>query len=403
MELTSTDTGERRRFEAVDGRVGVYVCGVTPYDTTHVGHLFTFASFDVLIRYLRYLGNSVTYVQNVTDVDDDMMRKAQELGTTWDALADDQVGQLVADMRGLNIRMPDHFPRASEQIGGILTMVGTLIQRGRAYAANGSVYYDVRADAEFGPPSDLPDYAAMLEVANERGNTPGDPNKRDPLDFVLWQPSAPGEPWWESPWGPGRPGWHIECSAMSYRYLGPTVDIHGGGYDLVFPHHACERVQSERYTGVKPFVRFWLHAGMVRLAGEKMSKSLGNLVLARNLLNEYPANAIRLALANHHYREAWDWEAADLPAMQEWDRTFAQALAPRSNGSQPLSELPTLRQRVLDAFDDDLNSPAAIQRLLDLARAIQAVPSSIAVEAAQEVLRDLTGVLGLQYAAPEGA
>jgi L-cysteine:1D-myo-inositol 2-amino-2-deoxy-alpha-D-glucopyranoside ligase len=398
MELTSTDTGERRRFEAVDGRVGVYVCGVTPYDTTHVGHLFTFASFDVLIRYLRFLGNSVTYVQNVTDVDDDMMRKAQELGTTWDALADDQVGQLVADMQALNLAMPDHFPRASEQIGGILTMVGTLVQRGRAYAANGSVYYDVRADAEFGPPSDLPDYAAMLEVANERGNTPGDPNKRDPLDFVLWQPSAPGEPWWESPWGPGRPGWHIECSAMSYRYLGPTVDIHGGGDDLVFPHHACERVQSERYTGIKPFVRFWLHAGMVRLAGEKMSKSLGNLVLARNLLQEHAPNAIRLALANHHYREAWNWEAADLPAMQEWDRIFAQALLPRPNGSTPLPELPALRQQALDAFDDDLNTPAAIQRLLDLARAIQAAAAGTAVADAQQVLCDLTGILGLKSA-----
>jgi len=256
----------------------------------------------------------------------------------------------------------------------------------------------VRADAEFGPPSDLPDYAAMLEVANERGNTPGDPNKRDPLDFVLWQPSAPGEPWWESPWGPGRPGWHIECSAMSYRYLGPTVDIHGGGDDLVFPHHACERVQSERYTGIKPFVRFWLHAGMVRLAGEKMSKSLGNLVLARNLLQEHAPNAIRLALANHHYREAWNWEAADLPAMQEWDRIFAQALLPRPNGSTPLPELPALRQQALDAFDDDLNTPAAIQRLLDLARAIQAAAAGTAVADAQQVLCDLTGILGLKSA-----
>lgn len=398
MELTSTDTGTRRQFEPVDGHVGVYVCGVTPYDTTHVGHLFTFASFDVLIRYLRYLGNRVTYVQNVTDVDDDMMRKARELGTTWEALAEEQVGQLVADMRALNIALPDHFPRASEQIGVILTMVAALVQRGRAYAANGSVYYDVRAEAEFGPPSDLPDYAAMLEIANERGNTPGDPNKRDPLDFVLWQQSAPGEPWWESPWGPGRPGWHIECSAMTYRYLGPTVDIHGGGYDLVFPHHACERVQSERFTGVKPFARFWLHAGMVRLANEKMSKSLGNLILARNLLQQYPSNAIRLALANHHYREAWDWEAAELPAMQEWDDTFAQALVERSTGSEPFSTLESLRQGVLSTLDDDLNTPAAIQCLLNLARTILAAGPAVDVQPAQQALRDLTGVLGLQYA-----
>ena len=401
MELTSTDTDGRRPFEPVGGRVGVYVCRVTPYDTTHVGHLFTFASFDVLIRYLRYRGHAVTYVQNVTDVDDDMMRKARELGTTWTALADDQVGQLVRDMQALNIRLPDHFPKASEQIDGILTMVGALVRQGRAYAANGNVYYDVRADATFGPPSDLPEYAEMLAVANERGNTPGDPNKRDPLDFVLWQQSAPGEPWWESPWGPGRPGWHIECSAMAYRYLGPTVDIHGGGSDLIFPHHACERVQSERFTGVQPFVRFWLHAGMVRLAGEKMSKSLGNLVLARNLVQEYPSNAIRLALANHHYREAWDWEDAGLPTMQEWDRVCAAALMMRPVGTAPLAALPAVQERILAAFDDDMNTSAATQRLLDLARAILTAPAGTDVGAAQRALRDLTGVLGLRY--PEAA
>jgi cysteinyl-tRNA synthetase len=401
MELTSTDTGNRRQFEVVNGHVGVYVCGVTPYDTTHVGHLFTFAAFDVLNRYLRYLGNAVTYVQNVTDVDDDMMRKARELGTTWDALADEQVAQLVSDMEALNLALPDHFPRASEQIGVIVPMVEALVEQGRAYAANGNVYYDVRSDATFGPPSDLPDYAAMLAIANERGNTPDDPNKRDPLDFVLWQQSAPGEPWWESPWGPGRPGWHIECSAMTYRYLGPTVDIHGGGYDLIFPHHACERVQSERYTGVRPFVRFWLHAGMVRLAGEKMSKSLGNLVLARRLLEEFPPNAIRLALANHHYREEWDWEAADLPTMQEWDRAFARALALAATGSQPLPGLPALRQAILAAFDDDLDTPGAIQRLLDLTRAIVAAPAGTDIRGGQRALRELTGVLGLRY--PEGA
>jgi cysteinyl-tRNA synthetase len=323
------------------------------------------------------------------------------LGTTWTALADDQVGQLVRDMQALNIRLPDHFPKASEQIDGILTMVGALVRQGRAYAANGNVYYDVRADATFGPPSDLPDYAAMLAVANERGNTPGDPNKRDPLDFVLWQQSAPGEPWWDSPWGPGRPGWHIECSAMAYRYLGPTVDIHDGGSDLIFPHHACERVQSERFTGVQPFVRFWLHAGMVRLAGEKMSKSLGNLVLARNLVQEYPSNAIRLTLANHHYREAWDWEDAGLPTMQEWDRVCAAALMMRPVGTAPLAALPALQQHILTAFDDDMNTSAAIQRLLDLARAILASPAETDVGAAQRTLRDLTSVLGLRY--PEAA
>ena len=396
MELSSTDTETRRRFEPAGERVGVYVCGVTPYDTTHVGHLFTFASFDVLIRYLRYLGYPVTYVQNVTDVDDDMMRKAAELGTTWDRLADEQVAQLVEDMRGLNIAMPEHFPRASEQIGTILEMVGSLVRQGRAYASNGNVYYDVRADPTFGPPAHLESYAEMLAVANERGNTPDDPNKRDPLDFVLWQQSRDGEPWWESPWGPGRPGWHIECSAMTYRYLGPTVDIHGGGADLIFPHHPCERVQSERFTGVQPFVRFWLHVGMVRLAGEKMSKSLGNLVLARDLLREWPANAIRLALANHYYREAWDWEAADLPTMAEWDRAVGSALA-RPSGAGLALDATDLRARITAGFDDDLNTPAAIRALVDLADAIESAPPEADLTAAQATLRDLSGVLGLRY------
>ncbi|MCL4508662.1 MAG: class I tRNA ligase family protein, partial [Chloroflexi bacterium] len=214
MQLSSTDTGSKRPFHPISDRVGVYVCGVTPYDTTHVGHLFTFATYDTIVRLLRLLGHRVVYVQNVTDVDDDMMRKARELGTTWDKLAEDQVGQLRSDMHALNIAMPDFFPRASEQIDLIIEMTKRLVAHGWAYAANGNVYYEARKDPEFGPPSDLKSYEDMLVLANERGNTPTDPNKRDPLDFILWQSSLPDEPSWESPWGRGRPGWHIECSAM---------------------------------------------------------------------------------------------------------------------------------------------------------------------------------------------
>ena len=401
MQLSSTDTETKRPFQPVGNRVGIYVCGVTPYDTTHVGHLFTFASFDVLIRYLRYLGYDVTYVQNITDVDDDMLRKARELGTRWDRLAGEQVGQLVADFEALNIALPDHFPRASDQIPTILTMAEALVREGRAYVAGGNVYYEVGADRGFGPPAHLASYEEMLAIANERGNRPDDPRKRDPLDFVLWQASAPDEPSWESPWGPGRPGWHIECSAMCYRYLGPTVDIHGGGYDLVFPHHAAERVQSERFTHVQPFVRFWLHVGMVRLAGEKMSKSLGNLVLARELLRQWPPNAIRLALANRQYREEWDWEDADLDRMADWDREVGEALRRPSTGRDAgVVPVGRFRQRILGAFDDDLNTPAALRGLAELAGAIRTAPERAELGDAQRLLHELTAVLGLRHPAP---
>jgi len=379
--------------------VTIYVCGVTPYDTTHVGHLFTFATFDVLVRYLRYLGYAVTYVQNITDVDDDMFRKARELGTTWDALADEQVKQLVDDMTDLNIAMPDQFPKASDQIPMIQSMVTELLRLGRAYVANGNVYYDVRDDADFGAPAHLSGYDEMLRIANERGNTPDDANKRDPLDFVLWQAAAPDEPSWDSPWGGGRPGWHIECSAMTYRYLGATVDIHGGGFDLVFPHHACERVQSERFTGVRPFVRFWLHVGMVRLGGEKMSKSLGNLVLARDLLRTWPGNAIRLALANHHYREEWDWEQAELERMAEWSGLLQQALDRPVRGTER-SAIPAhlLRDQIREALDDDFNTPRALQALVALATTIRAAPEDADVREAQQVLQDLARLFGLRLA-----
>ncbi len=396
MQLSSTDTGTKRPFEPISDKVGIYVCGVTPYDTTHVGHLFTFTSYDILVRLLRYLDYNVVYVQNITDVDDDMMRKARELGTTWDKLAEEQVNQLQRDMHSLNIAMPTHFPKASEQVDIIIQMVERLVSLGWAYASNGSVYYEVRKDPEFGPPSDLTSYEEMLALANERGNTPSDPNKRDPLDFVLWQQSLPDEPSWPSPWGPGRPGWHIECSAMNYRYIGPTVDIHGGGYDLVFPHHPCERVQTERFTGVRPFVRFWCHVGMVRLGGEKMSKSLGNLVLAQNLVKDWSSNAIRLALANHHYSEAWDWEDAHLPTMQNIDALIAAALKRQTFGTQSFNGKP-FGAAVLAALEDDLDTPRAIHALQRYAEAICAASSDTNLKPAQADLCTLASLLGLHY------
>src|SRR5215213_1320948 len=295
MHLFNTQSMKKELLTAPTGTLGIYVCGVTPYDTTHAGHVFTFLTFDILVRYLRFLDYEVTYVQNVTDIDDDVLRKASELGTTWDELGRRETARYLQDMRDLNAVEFDHYAKATEHTPEMIAIIEKLITGGHAYVSSRNVYFDVASDPEFGSLSHIPS-DEMLAIANERGNNPDDPNKRNPLDFVLWQAAAPGEPTWESPWGPGRPGWHIECSAMASRYLGETIDIHGGGADLVFPHHECEVAQSENAFGQRPFARYWMHVGMVRYLGEKMSKSLGNLVLARDLLENYSADTIRLSL-----------------------------------------------------------------------------------------------------------
>jgi L-cysteine:1D-myo-inositol 2-amino-2-deoxy-alpha-D-glucopyranoside ligase len=241
-------------------------------------------------------------------------------------------------------------------------------------------------------------YDEALATANERGNYPDDPNKRDPLDFVMWQAAQPGEPTWESPWGPGRPGWHIECSAMSTRYLGDTVDIHGGGSDLIFPHHCCEIAQTEHYSGKSPFVRFWLHTGMARLDGVKMSKSLGNLVMAREVLQRAPADAMRLYLSLHHYREPWDWLEDEFAQAVGWARDLKDAVDGDGKTGGPALDATPYKTRLLNALDDDLNSGAAIGALRELGAEITAKRSGQDVTAAQAELRDLGGrVLGLTF------
>ncbi len=286
VNVYNTLSGAVEPLEPTGPAITFYVCGITPYDTTHLGHAFTYTVADVLVRHLEGQGLAVRYVQNVTDIDDDILRKAAEVGEDWRALGNRWTSHFIRDMQVLNVRPPDEYPRATDVIPDIVTAVGALIERGLAYVSGGSVYYHVDAWPAFGRLSHLP-RSEMLDVANERGNRPDDPHKRDPLDFVLWQAQAPGEPTWDSPWGPGRPGWHIECSVMSTRFLGPTLDFHGGGGDLVFPHHECEIAQAEALTGRSPFVRAWLHTAMVEHEGAKMSKSLGNLVMVRR-----PAEAL---------------------------------------------------------------------------------------------------------------
>lgn len=394
MQLYNTLTRATEPLAVNDRRVGMYVCGVTPYDTTHVGHAFTFLVFDVLARYLRATGLDVVYVQNVTDIDDDILRKADELGLGWQELGARETEGLRRDMRALNALDPDHFVRATDHIPEMVKLIASLIDHGFAYEHNGNVYFSVNHDPEYGKLSQIP-RAEMLPIANEHGNRPDDPNKEDPLDFVLWQAAAPGEPSWETPWGEGRPGWHIECSAMAMRYLGETVDIHGGGSDLIFPHHESEIAQSENGTGTRPFARYWMHVAMVEYQGEKMSKSLGNLVLARDVLSAYHPDALRLYLLSNHYRRPWTYEDE---AIEEWASIAEDLREARSFpafGVEEVVDVSALRERFYNAMDDDLNAPRAIAALREVGTAILEAPEEDDIRDAQAVLSELSDILGL--------
>jgi L-cysteine:1D-myo-inositol 2-amino-2-deoxy-alpha-D-glucopyranoside ligase len=402
MRLYNTMTGRVEDFtpRGPDVPVTVYACGITPYDVSHLGHALVGLTYDVLTRYLRYRGYQTRYVQNVTDIDDDILRKAKEVGLPWDELGRQQTERYLTTQDRLNIRRPDVYARATEETPKMVEIISGLLERGLAYERQGSVYYDISADPEYGKLSHL-DREEMLAIAAERGGKLDDPRKDDPLDFLLWQVAAPGEPTWPSPWGPGRPGWHIECSAMSMRYLGETIDIHGGGSDLIFPHHESEIAQSEGFTG-QPFVRYWMHVGMLRYEGEKMSKSLGNLVMAPQLLEHYSPDAIRLCLLSHRYREAWDYEDSAIEAAQ----ALADLLKATANcaelNSGPASAIDTqaMRAHFEAAMDDDLDTPQALVVLRELAGKMRAACARGENTAAgRALLRELGGeVLGLTFA-----
>ena len=351
LQLYDTPRGEIVPFEP-DRVVTMYSCGITPYDAAHVGHAQVYLTFDVLQRRLLDRGHQSKLVRNVTDVDDDILRKARELGVHFLDLAAEEMARFDSNMAALGLLPVYREPRATSAIPEILSLVGAVLDAGHAYSAGGAVYFDISTFPRFGQVSHLT-RADMLVLAAERGGNPDDPNKRDPLDFVLWQPSAPDEPAWESRWGPGRPGWHIECSALAMRDLGDTVDLHGGGSDLIFPHHECETAQSESVTGTT-FSRHWLHVGMVGLEGTKMSKSLGNLVFVGDLLKEWEPMAVRLALLGHHYRTDWDWRSGDLEdAAARLERWRAGSGSAGGGGSAVLDA-------VRSCLDADLNAPGAL-------------------------------------------
>ncbi len=351
--------------------ITVYVCGVTPDGPTHLGHAFTFVTYDSLIRYLRFLGKKVTYTQNVTNVDDDIIIRSHAAGTTWKKMGDVQTRNHLKNMDALNVKRPDFYPKATENIPQMINIIKKLLSKKFAYIKNNSVYFPVKTDKNFGKLSKF-GYRAMLEIANERGNFPLDPNKRDPLDFVLWQSQKPGEPSWDSPWGKGRPGWHIECSAMSNRFLGDTITIHGGGSDLIFPHHEAEIAQTQNATG-KKFVKIWMHAAMLYYEGKKMSKSLGNMIFVSDLVKHHNFATIRLLLLSHHYRSPWNYEEKEIKiAQKKTQLIFSSSKKGTISAQESQQQIPDFYK----ALNDDFNTPLAIEILENYAKA-KKYPQSI--------------------------
>ncbi|ENM5918084.1 cysteine--tRNA ligase [Vibrio mimicus] len=398
LKIYNSLTRQKEEFKPiVAGKVGMYVCGVTIYDLCHIGHGRTFVSFDVVARYLRYLGYDLTFVRNITDIDDKIIKRAAENAETCESLTERLIQEMYADFDALNIKRPDVEPRATAYIEEIIALVQRLIERGFAYVAdNGDVMFEVGKYDEYGKLSkqDLEQLQAGARVDVEAA-------KRSPLDFVLWKMSKPGEPTWESPWGPGRPGWHIECSAMNSSILGNHFDIHGGGSDLQFPHHENEIAQSCCAHDTQ-YVNTWMHSGMVMVDKEKMSKSLGNFFTIRDVLGHYDAETVRYFLMSGHYRSQLNYSEENLNqaraslerlynALRGLDRSVAAA-----GGEEYLS-------RFTAAMNDDFNTPEAYSVLFDMAREINRLKSEDLTNASAlgSLMRELADVIGILYQEPE--
>ena len=393
MKLYNTLTGQEDEFVPADGKtVKMYVCGVTPYSSTHVGHALSYVIFDMLRRYLEHIGYQVKHVQNFTDVDDKIILRAQTEGISEDTLVQRYIDDFFSTMDSLNIQRADSYPRATQEIPGIIETIKGLVDKGYAYPAGGDVYFRVDKSAEYGKLSHR-----TLEGMIAGARIQIDEDKEHPMDFTLWKGAKPGEPSWESPWGSGRPGWHIECTTMSLDQLGDPLDIHGGGQDLVFPHHENEIAQSEAFTGRVPFARFWVHNGLLNLGEDKMSKSLGNLVSAEEALARFSPDTLRLYFLSSHYRSPLNYSEEGAEAMEHGMERFHHALRPSDNSGEPLDTSP-FDARFHTAMDNDLNTPQAIAALFDLAREInRSQEAGRNVNAAQDTLRNLGGVLGLTF------
>jgi len=399
VKVFNTLSRQKEEFLPQGDEVKMYVCGITPYDEAHLGHAMSYIIFDVIRRYLQFRGYKVKYVQNITDIDDKIIDRANKLGISTRELAEKFTDSYFADMDALNIGRADIYPRATKEIPKIIEVIQGLIDKGYAYPAQGSAYFRVRNVPDYGKLSHRNLESMMAGMRIEAGE-----EKEHPTDFVLWKASKPGEPAWESPWGPGRPGWHIECSAMSLKYLGNTLDIHGGGQDLVFPHHENEIAQSESFTGVKPFVKYWLHNGMVQLGEEKMSKSLGNLITIKEALDRYGTDAIRIFALSSHYRSPLTYSEEILEAAEGGVERLLRVISrdDSTGGKGKALDAKPYYNEFVEAMDDDFNTAQAIATLFDLAREInRADESGIDASKAREILKELGGVLGLTFKAAE--
>jgi len=404
---------QKQEFKPIKaGEVAMYVCGPTVYDLSHIGHARSAVAFDVIYRYLKYRDFNVKYTRNYTDIDDKIINRANKDGIDWSEIAEKYIKAFDEDMAGLGVKLPDFRPKATETIKEMLDVIQTLINNGFAYVLDGDVYYSVRKFKDYGKLSgkniEELEAGARVEV-NER--------KDDPLDFALWKKSKPGEPWWDSPWGKGRPGWHIECSAMSRKFLGDTIDIHGGGKDLIFPHHENETAQSEAATG-KPFVKYWLHNGFVNIEKEKMSKSLGNILTIRDVLNNYSFEAVRLFLISSHYRSPIDYSPDALKeaevALERYYRTldrmekdWPDVVNAKVNEERKKQRI----QRIINAMDDDFNTAYATgfifeevntaNRLMDSAKTLGTNELEEVLPVIKAVFKEAGSFLGVFHRKPE--
>jgi cysteinyl-tRNA synthetase len=392
VKVFNTLSGQKEEFKPQGDVITMYVCGVTVYAECHIGHAMSYVIFDVIRRYLKFRGYKVKHVQNFTDIDDKIIERANQLGISSSELSGKYIESYFTDMDALNIARADVYPYATKEVPKIIEMVQGLIDKGYAYESAGSVYYRVQKFSDYGKLS----HRKLSDI--ESRDCAYGVEKDHPLDFVLWKASKPDEPSWESPWGQGRPGWHIECSAMALRYLGDSIDIHGGGQDLVFPHHENEITQSESYTGVKPFAHYWIHNGLLQLDKQKMSKSLGNLITVKDMLERFSSDAIRLFILGSHYRSPLLFSDESLVNAEKAAERLRVALERKGTDDAGMANLDvsSFENKFIEVMDDDFNTAQALAVLFDLAREInRAIEEGMRVSDAQEILLKLAGLLGL--------
>ena len=394
MKLYNTLTRKQEILSINNNIINMYICGVTPYASSHIGHAMSSVVFDVLRRYLEFKGFNVNHIQNFTDIDDKMIQVASELGISTVELADNNIKSFLTEMDLLNNLRAKFYPRATEEIDKIIEIISNLISKDLAYHNKDGVYFRVDKVENYGKLS-----RRTLKDMISGSRVEVDENKENSMDFALWKSKKSGEPFWNSPWGDGRPGWHIECSAMSIKYLGNTIDIHGGGQDLIFPHHENEIVQSEAFTQEIPFSKFWLHNGLLRMGSDKMSKSVGNIVLIKDVLNKFSSNAVRMFILSSHYRSPLDYSEDNIMGKENSIKKLYKVLehtgGVHSNEVNDLLE--SRKQQFINAMDDDLNTPRAIATIFDLSKDLnQLINKNIDITEGQILLNRLTNVLGIE-------